>query len=321
MKLLISIIFFVSLLLNAQEDTVKTKNVDSILITKTDSLIKSVDTLKIKKDTASTNVLDIEPPSVFEIISVGKIVWALIFIIIGFYIIKFITKLIDIFAERSTTYRITLKGIAPIVRITGWIIIIYIVIAGIFKPPVSTIIAVTASVGIAVGFASQDILKNIFGGIMILFDRPFQVGDKIEMGEYYGEVIKIGLRSTRIVTPDDSTVTIPNGEIMNKSVSNANYGEPNCQVVAEVYLPITVDTNKVRQIAIETAQVSRYIYLNKPIKVLFFNEVKERRSYLKMRLKAYVMDVRYEFDFKSDMTEIVIRELLNHKIILPEDLF
>ncbi|MFH1297564.1 MAG: mechanosensitive ion channel family protein, partial [Bacteroidota bacterium] len=127
------------------------------------------------------------------------------------------------------------------------------------------------------------------------------------------------LRSTRLVTPDDSRVSVPNGELMNKSVSNANVGEPNCQVVAEIYLPITVDTERVRQVSIEAAQVSKYIYLNKPIVVLFFNEVKERRSYLKMRLKAYVADIRYEFAFKSDMTEIVVKELLNEKLISPED--
>jgi MscS family membrane protein len=320
MTFLILIIFSSFILMHAQEDTISTVDADSIFIAETDSLWESVDTLT-SDDTTKADAFDLDPSSVFEIISLGKIVWAIIFIVIGFYLIKIITKIIDIFAERSTAHRITLKGIAPIVRITGWIIIIYIVISGIFKPPVSTIIAVTASVGIAVGFAAQDILKNIFGGIMILFDRPFQVGDKIEMGDYYGEVIKIGLRSTRIVTPDDSTVTIPNGEIMNKSVSNSNYGEPNCQVVAEIFLPITVDTNKVRQVAIESAQVSKYVYLNKPITVLFLNEVKERRSYLKMRLKAYVMDIRYEFDFKSDMTEIVIRELLKQKIISPDDLY
>ena len=321
MKLLIIILFSFSFFLCAQEDTAKTVESDSVLVAEVDSLLESEDTLVTKRDTASTFIFNIEPPSVFEIISIEKIIWTLIFILVGFYIIKFITKLIDLFAERSTTYRITLKGIAPVVRITCWVIIIYIVIAGIFKPPVSTIIAVTASVGIAVGFAAQDIIKNIFGGIMILFDRPFQVGDKIEMGNYYGEVIKIGLRSTRIVTPDDSTVTIPNGEIMNKSVSNINYGEPTCQVVAEIYLPITVDTDKVRGIAIEAAQVSKYIYLNKPITVLFLNEVKERRSYLKMKLKAYVMDIRHEFNFRSDMTEIVIRELLKEKIISADDLF
>ncbi len=156
---------------------------------------------------------------------------------------------------------------------------------------------------------------------MLLFDRPFQVGDKIETGKYYGEVLEIGLRATRIVTPDDSVVSVPNLELMNTAVSNANSGELNCQVVAEIYLPIDVDTRKARKIAIESAQVSRYIYLEKPIVVVFFNEVKERRSYLKMRLKAYVMDIRYEFAFKSDMTEIVIRELLAEGVLKKEEVF
>ncbi len=270
-------------------------------------------------DSVGSLVNQLEPPSVLDVISVGKVIWALIFFIAGLYLIRIITKILEVFAERSAGYRITIKGVVPIVRIFGWMLIIYIVIAGIFRPPIATVIAVTASVGIAVGFAAQDVIKNIFGGIMILFDRPFQVGDKIQLGEYYGEVIKIGLRSTRIVTADDSTVTIPNGELMNKSVSNTNYGEPNCQVVAEIFLPIEIDTDRVRQIAIEAAQVSRYVYLNKSITVLFFNEIIDRRAYLKMRLKAYVMDIRYEFQFKSDMTELVMKELLAQNLIHAED--
>ena len=71
---------------------------------------------------------------------------------------------------------------------------------------------------------------------------------------------------------------------MNKSVSNTNFGEPSCQVVAEIYLPINVNTNKVREIATEAAQVSKYIFLNKPITVLFFNEVKEEKVLIKINL-------------------------------------
>jgi small-conductance mechanosensitive channel len=151
-----------------------------------------------------------------------------------------------------------------------------------------------------------------------MFDRPFQIGDKIEAGKYYGEVIKIGIRSTQIVTPDDSTVTIPNSEFMMQYVSNSNSGENNCQVVAELYLPIDIDTERVRKIATEAAQVSKYVYLNKPIVVLFFNEINNERSYIKMRLKAYVSDLSKEFFFKSEMTEIVLKSLLEQKIITQD---
>ncbi len=297
--------------------------VDSIAL---DSPIAKVDSIAqvVKVDTAKsvgeTLKEDLQPPSVGELISFGKIFWSIIFILVGYFSIRFVSSILESFAERSTNYRITIKGLVPVIKILGWVFVLFIIIAGIFHPPISTVLAVTASIGIAIGFAAQDIIKNVFGGIMILFDRPFQVGDKVEIGSFYGEVVEIGLRSTRLVTPDDSLVSVPNAEVMNTSVSNSNAGEANCQVVAEIYLPITVDTAKVRQIAIEAAQVSRFIYLNKPIVVLFFNEVKQRRSYLKMRLKAYVADIRNEFAFKSDMTEMVMRELIKQKLIDPEDL-
>lgn len=259
-----------------------------------------------------------EAPSVSKL-SVYKIFWSIVIFVIGYFIIRFLTRIVELLGERSTNYRILIKGFVPVVRIIGWVIVIFVIVAGVIQPQIATVLALTASVGVAVGFASQDILKNIFGGVVILLDAPFKVGDKIEIGAHYGEVVEIGLRSTRIVTPDDSLVSIPNGELMNQSVSNSNAGELNCQVVAEIYLPLDIDTERVRRIATEAAQTSRYIYLNKPINVLFFNEVKERRAYYKMRLKAYVMDIRYEFIFKSELTEIVIRELLHEQIIAPED--
>jgi MscS family membrane protein len=72
-----------------------------------------------------------------------------------------------------------------------------------------------------------------------------------------------------------------------------------------------VDTARVRQLAYEAAHVSRLIYQNKPVTVLFFNELKNNRSWLKMRLKAYVMDI----PFKSEMTEIVLRELIKEELV------
>ncbi len=260
-----------------------------------------------------------DAPKLSDLFSVSKIIWAIIFMIAGYVVIKVATRILELIAERSTTYRITLKGFVPVVRIISWVILLSIIIAGIFSPPAATLLALSASVGVAIGFAAQDILKNIFGGIVILFDRPFVLGDKIEVGSYYGEVVNIGLRSTSIVTPDDSLVSIPNSEIMNSSVSNTNAGEPNCQVVAEVYLPLNIDTVRVRAIAIQAAQVSKLVYLKKPIVVLFASEIKDRKAYLKMKIKAYVADIRAEFAFKSEMTELVIAALFEEGLIKESD--
>ena len=254
-------------------------------------------------------------PDLMELISVSKIFGIIVTLVAGYFVLKLFKWLLELFAEKSARYRITIKGFIPVIMIFGWSGILFFIIDSIIDPPIETIITISASLGIAVGFASQDILKNIFGGIVIIFDRPFQVGDKIEVGDYYGEVISIGLRSTKITTPDDSMVSVPNSDVVNNSVSNSNTGEANCQVVAEIYLPITADIHRCREIALEAAKTSKFIYLKKPVAVLFFNEVKEHKSYLKMRLKAYVADIRDEFAFKSDMTELVIQSFVKEGIL------
>ncbi|HKL18007.1 MAG TPA: mechanosensitive ion channel domain-containing protein, partial [Halalkalibaculum sp.] len=157
-----------------------------------------------------------------NLISFGVIFLTLFILVLTYFLNKFVVQILDNISEKSAKYRLFTKRLVPVVRITIWSFSLYIIIAGIINPPFETVLTVTASIGIAVGFASQDILKNVFGGFIIILDRPFQVGDKIEVGNYYGEVLQIGLRSCRIVTPDDSIVTIPNGELMSKSVSNAN---------------------------------------------------------------------------------------------------
>lgn len=297
------------------QDSLSTAKLDSIVVAKVDSL-QAVDSTRQSQQKAEQKKPSIKtPPPVTELISIPNLLWSLVFILVGYFVIRFTSRILEIFAERSTKYRITIKSLIPVVKILGWVVVIFLIVVGIYQPPAATVLAFSASIGVAVGFASQDILKNIFGGIVILFDRPFNSGDKIQVGDTYGEVVEIGLRSTRIVTPDDNLVTIPNGEIMNRSVANANAGEANCQVIAEIYLPIDVDTVHVRALATQAAQVSKYIYLNKPIVVVFANEYKTRQSVLKMKIKAYVLDIRDEFKFKSEMTEIVIKKLLEEGVL------
>lgn len=249
----------------------------------------------------------------------AKIFWSVFALIVGYLVNTFLTVLLESLAEKIPRFRLGIKRYIPLVRIAVWTLTLYLIIAKILAPPIATLLAFTASAGIAIGFAVQDLLKNIIGGIMIQFDRPFQVGDKIQVGDHYGEVISIGLRTVRIVTPDDSVISIPNAEIVNHSVSNANSGENNCQVVAELYLPPYLDIATVKDIAYEVAATSRYVYLGKPISVMVKNEMKANLSWLKVRIKAYVLDIRYEFKFASDMTETMIGELIRRGLVTRED--
>ncbi len=304
-------------LLPDRENTAETANADTVILvlpqqetmqSETGDEARS-STSNAENEEESNSDEFMQAPDLLKVVSPVKIFWSIVVLTIGYFIIRFISALLNLISERNPNLQNFIRRLLPVIKMLGWTMIVYIIISGIFQPPIQTVIAFLASVGVAVGFASQDLLKNIFGGLMILFDKPFQIGDKIESGKYYGEVLEIGLRSTRIVTPEDSIVSIPNAEMMNQSISNANSSENNCQVVATFYLPLSADTKRVRQIATEAAQVSKYVYLSKPITVLYESELAHDKPILKMKLKAYVMDVRYEFLFKSEMTEIVLREL------------
>lgn len=252
-----------------------------------------------------------------ELLSFGKIFTALLLLLLIFGLTKSVNFLLETLAERFSNYRLLLKRFIPVLRLLIWAIGLYIVISAVFNPPIETVITISASIGIAIGFASQDILRNVFGGLMIILDRPFQVGDKIDIGGHYGEVTEIGLRSVRLTTPDDSMVSVPNGELMNKAVSNTNSSALDCQVVCDVFLPTDVDIQQMRRLGRRAAVTSRYVYLNKPIVINILNETRANRSFIILRVKAYVLDIRHEFRFKSDVTELIMQELGEQGIHAP----
>ncbi len=238
----------------------------------------------------------------------SKWISAILVLVLGWFVLRYTGLVLNVLSERWPRYRLTIKGIIPVVRILGWTALISFVVIGIFRPPIQSVLAFTASAGIAIGFASQDVLKNIFGGIVILFDKPFGVGDKIQIDQHYGEVLSIGLRTVRLLTPDDSVVAVPNMEIVSKSVSNANAGAPDCQVAIYFHLPVDADMDRARELALRCAALSRYAYLNKPRAVVFTNEERNGHGMIRLKLKVYVLDHRFEFALVSDLTRTVIRE-------------
>lgn len=252
-----------------------------------------------------------------DFFSITKIISSLIVLFGTYFFTRILSFLLGALAEKRSSYRLILKRVVPFLNVSIWSIALFVVIAGIISPPFETILTVGASVGIAVGFAAQDILKNIFGGFIIIMDRPFQVGDKIEVDGFYGEVTEIGLRSTRIVTPDDSLVSLPNADLVSNAVSNSNSGALDCQVVASIFLPASVNVEKVKEIAYRAAVTSRYVYLKKPIVVMSENKVFEQNYVVQFKVKAYVLDIRYEFLLKSDITELILGEL-NRKGLVPK---
>jgi MscS family membrane protein len=129
--------------------------------------------------------------------------------------------------------------------------------------------------GLAFALAAQDIISNFFGGAIITMDKPFRVGDRVKIDTYYGDIINIGPRSTRLRTLDFQIVTIPNNKITSSYI--VNYAEP--EVRLRFTLPVSVaygtDPARVKQILLEIAgdvtKNTDYL-LEEPAPSVFFTE-------------------------------------------------
>src|SRR6266851_4692462 len=119
-----------------------------------------------------------------------------------------------------------LTGSTSMLHLTRWVADLLIICAGVFATlhyfgvnPTAALAGLGVG-GIAVAFAAQKTLENIIGGVSLIFDQAVRVGDSLKVGESQGIVEDIGLRSTRIRTPDRTVVIVPNGQIANMTLEN-----------------------------------------------------------------------------------------------------
>ncbi|MGY8823775.1 MAG: mechanosensitive ion channel family protein [Candidatus Latescibacterota bacterium] len=249
-------------------------------------------------------------------ITFSKIFLALSIFAAAYGLAYSLTFLLERTAERLIAHRLLFKRLIPVLRLAIYGVTIYLVIV-VVSPQEAQLYAILGSMALALGLAAKDLLNDIIGGVVVLFDRSFQTGDRILVGGHYGEVVSIGLRSTKIVTPDDSLVTVPNSSILSSTVSNTNAGAIDCQVVVDIYLPTAADLEVAEGIAREAVLTSKYTYLSKPVVVNVKDEFKE--TYLShLIVKAYVFDTRYENAFAADLTRRIKKELV-HRNLLPTD--
>jgi small-conductance mechanosensitive channel len=211
------------------------------------------------------------------------------------------------FSEKSPRYRLQLGQSFPIIRLLTWALVIGYVVIGILEPPDSVLFATLGSVGLAIGLAAQDGIRSLLAGVLIIFNRPFRVGDMVEFGGNYGEVIRLDLSATWLRTFDDNIVMVPNSEVLKQPVVNANGGALSEMVVIPIDLPVGVPLQEAKEVAKDLACCSPYTFLSKPVSVVCETRY-EYRPLVRMSVKAYVLDVRYERVMASDVTERILED-------------
>jgi len=160
------------------------------------------------------------------------------------------------------------------------------------------LIALTGTIALTLGFAFKDYTTAVVAGIVALFEAPYRVGDRVKIGEDYGEVTDFGLRGIRVKTPDDNLITMPHNKILTEAIANSNSGQIEAQVTTDFYCNHAVDLEAAIDLLYQAAYSSKYTQLKLPITVV----VSEQMWGTHLKLKSYPMDARDEFIYQTDLT-------------------
>jgi small-conductance mechanosensitive channel len=258
-------------------------------------------------------MLQQDVPRIVQIISPQSALTVVVIIAAAWLAIRWNWKAFEFLSARFTRGGILFKRGETVIRAIVCFYATYLTLQ-VLAPSRETSIALMASIGLAVSLGAKDLVRDIVGGLVILMDRPYQVGDLVRIGDAYGEIEHIGLRSTRLTTSDDMRVTIPNSEILNGKLYNANSGVPDCQVVTDIIVPHNADPGLLIPLGYEAAHSSPFRMLDRPVVVEIVDRF-DREPYAILRVKGYAFNHRSESRMQSDITVRVKSELLRLGIV------
>lgn len=209
---------------------------------------------------------------------VSKAVNSLMVFVFVFVLIRLVNVIIDVwgkaFAKRTKSRMddVVLPLLHKVVKVI-LVIVAFLWVLRIWEISITPYLAGAGILGLVLGFALQDSLKNVFGGVTLALDRTFQIGDKVklESGEL-GEIKDMGLRSTKLRTYDNVLIYVPNGQLANSRV--LNYTRPTAMIRVNVEFGVVYGSKvkEVQEVILKTLKGMKEI-LDEPSPEVHFLEM------------------------------------------------
>jgi len=247
----------------------------------------------------------------------GDLPYAILILVFAMVMARLMRRLFEGLGRRFTDKRLLINQVGSFVRFAVLLLGGLAAALTVLKITPEVLLAVGGTVAVSVGFALKDFVSSIVAGLIVLVDRPFQVGDRVSFDGWYGEITHIGLRSVKLVTLDDTQVTIPNNKFLTDSVASANAGSVEMMVQMDFYIGLDQDLATAKNIVTEALTSSRYFSTARPWAVTVSQLLQDSYFALRLRAKAYVLDVRFEKAFETDVTERVVEGFGEAKIQPP----
>ncbi|MBO6576740.1 MAG: mechanosensitive ion channel family protein [Rhodothermales bacterium] len=176
--------------------------------------------------------------------------------------------------------------------------------------------AVVASLGLAgltIGFAARDALSNLISGILIFWDRPFVIGDLVEVEGHYGRVDQITLRSTRVVTVDGKMLAVPNTTIINSTVTSyTNF--PHLRLDVAVTVDVSENLDHVRRILLALVR-KQDGFMTEPPPRMVVTALNDYNT--EVMLQAWIEDEREHIKMRFELRERIFEALNEAGINMP----
>lgn len=260
-----------------------------------------------------------------EIRAIENVFYAIMILLISrpliIYIKNILSFLEDNIAEKTQTnldnivFELLNRFVGIILGVTA--IILALDVLGINVMP---FIAGAGIVGVAIGFAAKDTLSNLIAGILLIIDRPFEIGDRIEVwstpsgSSSWGDVVDIGLRATKIKTTDNIIVIIPNNEIMMRDIVNYTISSENIRVRVNIGVAYDADIPKAKEVIKRVAEQPDWVMKAPAPKVVVRNF---GESSVDLQLRVWIKNARKRMDTISFITDHVKEAFDAHGIEIP----
>ena len=167
---------------------------------------------------------------------------------------------------------------------------------------------------VGIGFGLQNVTSNFIAGLILLFERPIQIGDRVLVGDTEGDVLEINIRSTTIRSLSNVSIIVPNSEFISSNVVNWSHGDKKIRVDVEVGVSYNSDLDTVLRCLYEVAAENPKVLKNPESDVLFRNF---GDSSWNMALRVWIPDPKFHHKIRSDINCAIVRKFRENKVEIP----
>jgi small-conductance mechanosensitive channel len=179
----------------------------------------------------------------------------------------------------------------------------------------SSLALIAGALGVGIGFGLQNIVSNFVSGLILLAERPVALGDRIEVAGVAGQVTKISLRSTTVVTNDNISIIVPNSDLITHPITNWSYGDPKVQLRIPIGVAYGTDVERLRAVLLEVAAEHPSV-LKSPEPTVLFEGFGD--SALNFELAMWTQDMAHApRRFRSAINFAIERKLRENQIEIP----